>query len=405
VKRAGQTPPAKRPGWTAPADLVAILRRRWDTGRYLKGHARGDEWEPIVLPVKGPNADELLHRFEEVRKWVAAFEAGIDRSFQIEYRTLGGRHVGANRIPARVRVADFAALCSLLGTNEEARVLEQLMGSTRARLAPLTEWAAAHPLVLLEHSDVWDRVLATLEWIAVHDSSAIYVRQLDVEGVDTKFVERHQKLLSELLPLVLAPERVDPSQVEFARRFGFLGKPLYTRFRILDSSLSPFPAGITEISLRTDELAGVDVGAATVFVVENEVTYLALPPVPRAVAVFGGGFASAGLATVPWLRDREIVYWGDIDTYGFDILSRLRSYLSQVQSILMDRETLLFHRAHWSIETSPTRRPLAHLSDAEQHLYQDLISDVYGIGVRLEQERVRFSKVEEALLRWSRANG
>jgi hypothetical protein len=404
VKRAGQTQPAKRPGWTAPADVVAVLRRRWDTGRYLKAFARGDEWEPIVLPVRGPNADELLHRFEEVRNWVAAFEAGIDRSFQIEYRTLGSRHVGTNRIPVRVRVPDFAALCSLLRTVEEARVLEQLMARTRARLPVLTEWAAAHPLAVLEHRDVWDRVLATVEWIGGRDSRAMYVRQLDVEGVDTKFVERHQKILSELLPLVLAPERVDPSQIEFARRFRFLSKPLYTRFRFLDPSLSPFPAGITEVSLRTDELAGLNVGAATVFVVENEVTYLALPRIHRAVAVFGGGFASAGLTGIPWLREREIVYWGDIDTYGFDILSRLRSSLPQVRSILMDRETLLFHRAHWSIENSPTRRPLAHLSDTEEALYQDLISDVYGIGVRLEQERVRFSKVQEALLPWARAD-
>ncbi len=45
----------------------------------------------------------------------------------------------------------------------------------------------------------------------------------------------------------------------------------------------------------------LEVGAATVIAVENEVTYLALPPVPRAVAVFGGGFASAGLAGPPWL--------------------------------------------------------------------------------------------------------
>jgi hypothetical protein len=387
-----------------PADLVTVLRRRWDTGRYLQAFARGDPWEPIVLPVKGPNADELLHRFEEVRKWVAAFEDGIDRSFQIEYRTLGGRHVGANRMPARVRVPDFAALCSLLRTGEEARALEQLMRSTRARLSGLTDWAAAHPLALLEHRDVWDRVLATIEWIVAHDSPAMYVRQLDVEGVDTKFVERNQKLLSELLPLVLAPERVDPYQVEFARRFRFLSKPPYTRFRILDPDLSPFPSGINEVSLRTDELAGLDLAAATVFVVENEVTYLALPPIPRAIAVFGGGFASAGLADVPWLRDREIVYWGDIDTYGFDILSRLRSHLPQVRSILMDGETLLFHRAHWSVETSPTRRLLDHLSDTEQALYQDLISDVYGIGVRLEQERVRFSKVHEALRPWTRVN-
>ena len=280
----------KRPGWTEPVDLVAVLRKRWDSGRYLAAYARGDHWEPIVLPVKGPTGEELLHRFEEVRKWAAAFEAGADRSFQIEYRTVGGRHVGSNRIPARVRVADFLSLCSLLGRSEEVRVVDRLLAMTRLRLPSLVGWAAAHPVVLLEHQDVWDQVLATVDWIAGRETRRIYVRQIDVEGVDTKFVERHQRLLSALLPPVLAGERVSPLETEFARRFGFLTKPLYTRLRILDPAVSPFPPGLTEVSVRTDELAGLDVAAVTVFVVENEVTYLALPPVPGAVAVFGGGF-------------------------------------------------------------------------------------------------------------------
>ena len=387
--------------WTKVADLVAVLRRRWNSGRYLKAYARGEPWEPVVLAIKGPNADELLHRFEEARKWAAAFEADADRSMQIEYRTVGGRHVGTNRIPARLRVVDFPSLCSVLGTEGEVRILDQLMATTRSEMPSLSMWAADHPLALLEHRDVWSRILLTAAWIAGHDTRDTYVRQIDVEGVDTKFVERHKKLLSELLPLVLPPGQVDPSEAEFARRFRFLNKPLYIRFRILDPKLSRFPPGVSEVSLRINELAGIDIGASTVFVVENEVTYLALPPIPRSIAVFGGGFASSGLASLPWLADREIIYWGDIDTYGFDILSRLRGHLPQVRSILMNHETLLFHRDHWSTEASPARRPLAHLTDAELSLYQDLISDVYGIGVRLEHERVRFSRVRDALRPWT----
>jgi hypothetical protein len=155
------------------------------------------------------------------------------------------------------------------------------------------------------------------------------------------------------------------------------------------------------VTLRTDELAALVLAASTVFVVENEVTYLALPPVSDSIAVFGSGFASVGLAGVPWLTDREVVYWGDIDTYGFEILSRLRAHIPQMGSVLMDRQTLLSHRVHWGTESNPTRRPLAHLSDTEQSLYQDLIGDVYGIGVRLEQERVRFSQVQDALTPWT----
>lgn len=395
----------KAHGWTRPAGVVAILRRRWDSGRYLKAHARGDDWQPIILPLKGPTSDDLLHRFEDVRKWAAAFEADADESLQIRYRTVGGRHVGANRIPASVEVADFASLCSLLGTAAEVEVLDRLLAMTRAAMpampaaaTALATWAADHPLVVLDNREVWPRLLATADWIARADTRRTYVRQIDVEGVDTKFVERHEKVLSPVLLSVLPAESVDSSAAEFSRRFGFLSKPRYTRLRILDPAISPFPSGVSEVSLRTEELAGVPVPAETVFVIENEVTYLALPPVPRSIAVFGSGFASAGLAGVPWLAGCEVVYLGDIDTYGFEILSRLRGHLPHVRSILMDRQTLLRHRDHWSVETSPTRRPLPHLTEDEQSLYQDLIGDVYGIGVRLEQERVRFSWVRDALL-------
>lgn len=385
-------------GWTRPADLVAVLRRRWDSGCYLKAHARGEDWKPIALPVKGPNSDDLLHRFEDVRKWAAEFEADADESLHIRYRTVGGRHVGTNRIPARVEVADFASLCSLLGTAAEVQVLDRLLAITRTAMPTVATWAADHPLVVLENREAWPRLLATADWIARTDTRRTYVRQIDVEGVDTKFVERHEKVLTGVLLGVMPPESVDSSAVEFSRRFGFLSKPLYTRLRILDPAVSPFPTGVTEVALRTEELAGLPVPATTVFVIENEVTYLALPPVPRSVAIFGSGFASSGLAGVRWLTGCDVLYWGDIDTYGFEILSRLRGHLPHVRSILMDRQTLLSHRDHWSNESSPTRRPLPHLTETEQSLYQDLINDVYGIGVRLEQERVRFSVARDSLV-------
>ncbi|HEY1652021.1 MAG TPA: DUF2220 domain-containing protein [Acidimicrobiales bacterium] len=109
------------------------------------------------------------------------------------------------------------------------------------------------------------------------------------------------------------------------------------------------------------------------------------------------GFASSRLSGLPWLADKEVVYWGDIDTHGFAILSRLRGHLPGLRSILMDRETLLAHRPHWTSEASPTRRPLRDLTDEEQCLYGDLVAESYGAGVRLEQERVRFSQVRDAL--------
>lgn len=391
-------------GWAEVSDLVAVLRRRWDSGRYLRAYACGHPWEPVSLPVKGPAAGEILDRFEEVRKWAAAFELGAAAYFEIDHRKVGGRHVGSNMVPARARIATFDQLCSLLGTIGEVRALQELLAATHRRVPALLPWSTEHPLALLDHRESWDSVLATVEWVVAREPYGIYVRQIDVEGVDTKFVERHQRLLSTLLPLALPAERVGllAEVGDFAGRFGFLAKPSYTRFRLLGSTLSPFPPGITELTARTDELARVPLGVSTVFVIENEVTYLAFPAVPAAMAIFGSGFASGGLAQIPWLGDKEVAYWGDIDTHGFDILSRLRRRLPDVRSVLMDHDTLLAHRRQWSTEDNPTRRPLTHLTDVEQALYQDLVANRYGTGVRLEQERVPYSVLRRALLPWAK---
>ncbi len=165
-----------------------------------------------------------------------------------------------------------------------------------------------------------------------------------------------------------------------------------------------FPAAITELRLRTDELATIELPVRTVFVVENEVSYLAFPDVPDAIVVFGEGlFGLATLEALPWLHRKEIVYWGDIDTHGFAILNRLRERFSSVRSILMDRETLLAHDAQRVTEPKPTTEPLLHLTEAERSLYEDLIEDRFGPAVRLEQERIRFSMVRRALAPWQSA--
>jgi hypothetical protein len=197
----------------------------------------------------------------------------------------------------------------------------------------------------------------------------------------------------------LPAERIDLTQSSFAGRFGFRAKPDYTRFRLL-TPVPGFPSCISELRLRTDELATEALPLGTVFIVENEVSYLAFPDVPDAIVVFGEGFHLTSLEALVWLHHKEIVYWGDIDTHGFAILNRLRSRFGAVKSILMDHETLLAHSDQRVTEPNPTTEPLPHLTERERSLYEDLIEDRFGRAVRLEQERIRFSALRRALEPW-----
>jgi hypothetical protein len=257
-------------------------------------------------------------------------------------------------------------------------------------------------LEAIQARDIWGRVLATVTWVAARETSHLYLRQLDVEGVDTKFVERHQRLLDQLLSAVLPPERIDgdSAPADFVRRFRFRSKPYYARFRFLCPQPC-FPAAVSEVRLRSDEVPGAGIVAKTVFIVENEITYLAFPEVPNSVVMFGSGYTLEAANAQPWLEPKEIVYWGDIDTHGFAILNNLRSRLPLVGSILMDKITLMAHSQQWVREPMPTSRPLEYLTGEESSVYTDLVEDRYGRSLRLEQERVRFSLLRRALEPWT----
>jgi hypothetical protein len=395
--------PASAGSWTAVSDLTAVLRRRWARGTYLRSYAGGEPWEAISLPVRGPVARELLDRLEQADRWLRRFQSDCrSRSgrslLRIEYRTVAGRHVGRNELPVRVWVDSFEDLVALLGVSGEVRTLSGLLSLTEAVLPELRSWVAAHPQQAIEHAEMWSRMLATTAWIRDHDTPPLYLRQIDVPGVDTKFVETYQLVLAELLEQVLPAERIDERfhRGQFAGRFGFRRRPDYTRFRFL-APQSVFPTGVSEATLRAEEFARLDPYCRTVVMVENEISYLALPDLPDCLAIFGAGFALGSVAGLRWLQDKRIIYWGDVDTYGFAILNRLRANYPAVESVLMDVDTLLAHPQQWVLEAKPTRLALPHLSEAESVLYQDLVEDRYGHHVRLEQERVRFSRVSDEL--------
>jgi len=143
-------------------------------------------------------------------------------------------------------------------------------------------------------------------------------------------------MLDQLLP----PEAIVHSATgarQFESRYGLLNKPVLLRFRILDPSRRI--GGLSDISVPLAQFAAMQIDVQRVFITENKVNGLAFPDVPSSMVVFGG-YGIDRLADIGWLRDKEIVYWGDLDTHGFAILDRL----PDARSTLMDAITLHAHR-------------------------------------------------------------
>ena len=98
-------------------------------------------------------------------------------------------------------------------------------------------WLQRQPLRALSLAEVWPKLLALVAWLQAHPRPGIYLRQVDLPGIHSKFIEAQRGVLAELLDLALPAETIDVAAsgaAQFARRYGFRDKPARVRLRFLD---------------------------------------------------------------------------------------------------------------------------------------------------------------------------
>jgi hypothetical protein len=392
--------------WTTPADLRAQVQRLWDRGELLRATVTDSASMPLRLSLKSPGAADLSDRFEAVRDWVRA--VAETPQVRIEWREWNHRVQGMQRLPAAVWLDTLRDAFAFIGKTRQAQLFEKVWQQTAALQPALLAWLSRRPIQALNLADRWERLLAIVAWVQAHPRPGVYLRQVDVPGVDSKFIESHRGVLTELLDLGLPPEVIEADATgvaQFTRRFGFLDKPVRIRFRLLDPALPGWPGCqalpdvLADITLDAISFAALALPVERVFITENETNFLAFPAIARAIVIFGAGYGWEALARAEWLHRCQLHYWGDIDTHGFAILDQLRGHFPNAASLLMDRETLLAHRLHWGEEPEPARHDLLHLTPEEAAVYDDLRFDRLQARLRLEQERVGFGWLCDRLAR------
>ncbi|PZF81240.1 Wadjet anti-phage system protein JetD domain-containing protein [Jiangella anatolica] len=366
--------------WTTPADIASTVKRRWVDGSLLRAFAAKAHFPVIDVRIRGPRASDIGDDLAAVRDWITRLDAGRrnDLRYALEWTPIGGRHIGRNRIPTRAIISSFDQAWALLGVEAEARRFSSILALASPH-ATVTRWVLTHPHKALALAQEWPAMLAAYSWLVSHRDSGAYLREISAPGVDTKFIERHRAVLAAVLD-------VPGSAAGFLAGLGLGTKPDLVRVRF--SPGLGLPDGLTELAARADEMANLPVTTRTTVVCENEITYLTVPVPADGVVIWGKGFEVDRVGRLRWLTDADVFYWGDIDTHGFAILSRLRAWLPQTTAFLMDRETLLSHRDRWVVENSPTRARLDRLTSEEAVLYEELVTDQHGDRIRLEQERV-----------------
>lgn len=378
--------------WTSPKDLKAQLARLWERGELLRDAVAGHTRFPLRLSLKPPSSTDITDRFNEVRAWAA--ELAATPFVRVEWAETRHRVQGAQQLPVCVWVETLEEALTWLGKRREYdRFLAQVSASRLAHKG-LLPWLEKRPMKALELSTEWPRLLVVVTWLVEHPRPGIYLRQVDLSGVHSKFIEAHRGVLAELLDLILPVDAVDHDKSgvsQFSARYGFLEKPTRIRFRVLDPAISAVPGSTyPDVTLDADSFSRLDLAVLRVFITENETNFLAFPPVRDAIVIFGAGYGWDALARSGWLKNCSIHYWGDIDTHGFGILNQLRTHFDHVASFLMDRETLLAHAIVWGHEDKPLRADLDRLTAEERLLYDDLRDNRIRAGLRLEQEHIGF---------------
>jgi hypothetical protein len=389
--------------WTHPRDLKARLNTLWRKGRLLSAPLTGEAPFPLRVPLKHPGPRELGEQYGAVRAWIdslvsQAGSAGA-RTYGLEWREVNHRQLGRNRLPVAAVFEQAEDAFRFIGKQKQADRFGALSRQILERFPELGDWLARKPLIAVEYEESWPRLMAVLQWLRDHPRPRIYIRQLEIAGVDTKFVERHKKLLAELLDVVLPAGAVDERAsgvAGFERRYGFLAKPARVRFRLLDPDL--FICGLADFQIPADDFAALDPpGLKQVFITENEINGLAFPLREKSLVIFGLGYGLDLLTAAGWLTEKNIYYWGDIDTHGFAMLDQIRHAFPQTCSLLMDLGTLMDHRDLWGREQAPLNRDLPLLDPAEAFLYDGLRQDRWASSLRLEQERISYACLKTSL--------
>ena len=389
----------------SPEDVRARALKLWGAHKPHSSHLEGGILFPWAIPIPAPTARELAEEFPRIRAEVRRLESAskaADGGYSIEYARINHRKLGEQSLPRKVLVASLDDFLRLTGKN---RQFDRFVGLTAKILTERPELKAflcRKPSAVLDNADDWERLLLVCRYFQKNPNPGLYTRQLDIIGVDTKFIETRRAVIAELLGVILpeTPKTSGPrglSDHGFERRFGLAFEAPLIRFRLLDPSSSY--SGLTDLSVPLPEFKRLAIPARKVFITENKMNGLAFPPCRDALVIFGLGYGIGSLAEVPWLKQAGLFYWGDIDTHGFAILDQFRTTFPEARSFLMDERTLILHTKLWGREAAGQRfdKDLKRLTPEESSLFKVLRENRLGVHIRLEQERIAYSHVRQEL--------
>jgi hypothetical protein len=382
----------RRRSLKSPTELAAGLVRYWHDARRRETQLLGDAAWPLRVPIGRPTAAEFTDDTARVRAHVA------------QWRTVSVGQV--ETVPMRFRSGSGPVTVPthwILGSPAEwaEATDDPAVRAEQATLATLLEATPAlfHRL-LVRQRGLWrtrvpDEVIqaaALAMQLEPGMAAGRPLRTIALAGIDSKFMERHGALVTALLDV-----RFD-DQASKQGLIRFLDAADEGEHWLLVVPSAPGLLPFARQRVRARELLDTALPASRILIVENERCLHLLPAMADTIAVLGAGL-NLGWMAAAWLRERAVSYWGDLDTWGLQMLAHARRLQPHTHALLMKEAVFHAHQEMAVEEDTPASvEPPEGLTVDEQALYRHLRHLSKG---RLEQEFIPPEVVEQALLPWA----
>lgn len=241
-------------------------------------------------------------------------------------------HGGEQALPNRVWFETWEDFLAFTGETARWSALQNDIEKIATAGSVFGDWAREHARDLRARLKVGEGAALAEALTALHakPQPGCFAREIALPGISGKFIEENLGLIADILRATGSPAWRDGGSLH--DQLGLRQTSRLLRVMILDGARCDYGVPIA----RFDRLP---TGMGRVLIVENLRTFLTLPTLPEVLAIFGEGNAVQTLAGLDWLAGVPMLYWGDLDPTGFDILARLRAKHPHLRSLLMDEET------------------------------------------------------------------
>lgn len=373
-----------------PSEIKLKAKRKYKT--YLEAIINQENIFPLVITGNKKPSHSILEFNKELTTLISFSKEKKGFGYTIHYKERKTKTLGTQSFPSNIYFETAQDFEKFLKIEQEVSKFRIEYQKILNHFPELDYWIKKYPNKVIENATNWSDLLKVCQYFKSNSKPNLYVRELPI-SVHTKFIESNSSILRELLDIIIEPF-ADKNQIKFEKRFNLKFSEPLIRFKILDAAVSEqYFSGLMDISVPINQFNNLNIPVERAIVVENKTNLhtiaLTFPSQEKSIVIFGSGFKIENLKNATWLLKLDILYWGDLDVQGFEILSQMRNYFPQTKSFLMDEITFntFFENDNGTLSRINSQ---LNLTEMEIQIYKKIKENNW----RLEQEKIPLAYVK-----------